>query len=141
MSPKERLQTLATNGPSLSVMTEVPLERIRDLLSCALDSGISKYWCVIEAYVAPKIAYQSPGGGTYKHLDYPLSVGGATMVRDEESDGREKYRLDLESIQRGLDVMAREYPNDFGSFMAEEEDSHVGDMFLQCCLLGDVLYA
>jgi hypothetical protein len=135
------LQTLAIKELTLSVTTEVPFERIRDLLSCALDSGFSKYWCVVEAYVTPKVAYQSSGGGTYKHLDYPLSVGGATMVRDEESDGHEKYRLDLESIQRGLDVMARKYPNDFGSFMAEEEDSHTGDMFLQCCLLGGVLYA
>lgn len=60
--------------------------------------------------------------------------------------------LSLESIQQGLDLMAKglldgkdkpvkdHYLQHFADFLAGNDDATTGDIFLQLCLFGEVIY-
>jgi hypothetical protein len=36
--------------------------------------------------------------------------------------------------------MAREAPQHFADFLNENDDADTGDVFVQCCLLGEIRY-
>lgn len=40
----------------------------------------------------------------------------------------------------GLSLMSRDYPNHFADFMAENEDAETADVFVQCCIFGNIVY-
>jgi hypothetical protein len=122
------------------VTQDVPLQRISDLLCCALEGG-SNYWYFIqEMDEPPKLEFRSHETKVFKHLDYPLNDGGALSIASNEEPERKHAILNLESIRKGLQIMAEKYPNHFGDFIAENEDATTGDVFLQCACYGEVLY-
>ncbi len=141
------------NAPS----TELDLDRIRDLLCCAFEGG-SNDWYYICDYQAPpadklrldwqliseleKRVGQKPQ--CFPHLDYPVSEGGALVITSLEGDeirGATRWRLDLETIQRGMKVFREKYPRHYDNWIAENDDAETGDVFLQCCLFGEVVYS
>lgn len=52
----------------------------------------------------------------------------------------EVWRLDMDAIKRGCDVMSTKFPRHWANFIAENEDADTGDAFVQCCLFGDLVY-
>ena len=131
---------------------QVSLNRISDLLCCALEGG-SNYWYRIEEFHAPegevkRYAFPEPDGEIYKHLDYPLNEGGYIVIRDCENSGllennepKNCMKLDLEAIKKGLQLFAdKKWSRHFANFMNENEDAETGDVFLQLCVFGDVIY-
>jgi len=70
----------------------------------------------------------------------PTTPGCALFIKDIEDDDGAEYRLDLEAIRKGLRVMADKFPKHFGDVLDENDDAETGDVFLQCCLFGDVIY-
>ena len=48
--------------------------------------------------------------------------------------------MDLKSISEGLNVMATHCPRHLADFLNEESDAATADVFLQCCLFGDLIY-
>jgi hypothetical protein len=50
-------------------------------------------------------------------------------------------RLDMAAIKNGLKVMAEKYPHHWQDFVSENDDAITGDVFLQCCLFGEIVYA
>jgi hypothetical protein len=145
---------------TVTVKQEIPLKRIQDLLCCAFEGG-SNYWYTIVEFVKPaELKVRTEEGEIFRHLDYPVNEGGAVVVGDREEwypyrmekeraehlkesfDKPEpkKYRLDLEAIDRGLQLMADKYPRHFADFVGENEDASTGDVFLQLCLFGELVY-
>lgn len=123
---------------SVEVKQEVTLQRISDLLCSAFEGG-SNYWYNIEEFVKPENFNNSEEGDEkFRHLSYPINEGGALLISDGEDDT--KHILNLESIKKGLKVMARDYPRHFNDFMQENDDACTGDVFLQCCLFGEVIF-
>jgi hypothetical protein len=149
----------------VTVEQEIPESRIRDLLTCALEGG-SNYWYEIVGYILPDgICYQDfREGGKFTTEDYyhptelipflpgcalqfrnPFLPGGALQFRNEVLAGKlylidsQKILLNLETIQRGLESLAKKYPKAWANFIDENEDAETGDMFLQCCLFGEVI--
>jgi hypothetical protein len=61
------------------------------------------------------------------------------MVGDIEGDMPDAL-LDLGTIRNGLQVMADKYPNHWHDFINDNEDATTGDVFLQCCLYGEVIF-
>ena len=57
-----------------------------------------------------------------------------------DDDDTKQYPLTLESMKAGLAVFQEKAPHQFKAFMEENEDALTGDCFLQCCLLGEVVY-
>lgn len=137
--------TTTTEKPaSFKIITQIdiPRERVGDLLSCAFEGG-SNYWLTVKEEREPKAmpfrwmanVLDDP---TY-YTDYPLNRGGFLMVGDIEGDMPDGL-LDLGTIRHGLQIMADKYPRHFATFLNENEDAETGDVFLQCCLWGEIIF-
>ena len=123
-------------------------DRIADLLCCAMEGGIGYWGCIIE-YIKPKPDKMWKGSGSwgehvYPHIHFPMSEGGAVILRDAEEDpddeSAETWRLDREALQRGLVIMSEQYPRHFANFVQENEDAETGDVFVQCAVMGKLVF-
>lgn len=127
-------QTIKTEG------REFPLDMVANLICCALEGG-SNYWYLmdLERSTEPEELWVHEDFDGFRHIQWPLSRGGRLFIGNLFGDEEQGF-LDLESVKRGLDVMAAKYPRHFGDFASEGEDGGTGDVFLQCALFGDVVY-
>lgn len=110
-----------------------PEKRLKDLLCCALEGG-SNYWYFIKSFNYPnnkKVYLEFP------HLDLPFLEGGSLTITAEEMS--EKL-LNLEAINKGLEIMKEKYPRHYADFITENDDAITGDVFLQCTLYGEVIF-
>jgi hypothetical protein len=125
---------------TINMNVEIAVERIADLLICAFEGG-SNYWYLIQSYKAPA-NYDRYNSGT-KRLDYPLNEGGALEIsstEDDEIEGKTRWTLDYDACVEGLQMMAKKYPWHFAAILDESDDADTGDVYLQCCLFGEVVY-
>lgn len=134
----------AVQNISVSVIQNVPFQRIGDLIVSAFEGG-SNYWMEISKTKKPQsfsFLYDADLGGEepkiYWPVDYPLN-GGSVTISDAEGEMPDSV-LDLESIKRGLQAMATECPRHWQTFLAENDDAETADVFLQCCLYGEIIY-
>lgn len=125
--------------------TTLTAEQISDVLCSALDPmvGGSNYWVSRYLKLDPTSwefdSDPREDGRHYAH-DYPLNPGGALLIVDGLSDDDGVLTLDAEAIQKGLAIMAEKYPRHFANILTENSDAETGDVLLQCCLLGDIIY-
>lgn len=127
----------------ITIKTEVTLERISDLLASAFEGGSygSGYWCKIVKYITPpKLNFRTDPKTVYKYLDYPLNRDGAVLIKSTEDPQKQGLWINLDTIKRGLELMAEKQPKHWADFMKEEDDGSTADVFLQLCLFGDVIY-
>lgn len=121
-------------------------EKIAGLLCSGMEGGIN-YWAKIHSYIEPVTPRSILDADKpieeqkiYKHIDYPLT-GGAVVIKDCEDDKpNQYYTLNKKAIQEGLDIMAKKYPTHFGNFLSDNYDAITGDIFVQCCVFGKVIY-
>lgn len=126
---------------------DISKQDISNLLCSAMEGG-SNYWYMIEEYLEPpeidfdsfKDDYVMAGPKVYKHLHYPLSEGGGILFEIEEGVTYRTKKLDLTSIKDGLEIMWQKYPKHFTDFLTDSGDAITGDVFLQCCLFGELVY-
>lgn len=140
--PKPEAKPEATKTVMV-VNTEVPLQRVADLLCSAMESGGIAYWARIERTRKPRkpIPFTSPESGTiYPLMDYPLCKGGSVTLRDIEDETRGLLVLDLDAIQRGLTLMPARAPGHWADFVREDSDANTADVFVQLCVFGEVIY-
>lgn len=125
----------------IKTTTEVTDERVADLLVSALEGG-SNFWYILTDYHAPDnyTSYRVSPDRLFPHIDYPMNLGGYLMIGDTEEPEREPIKLDRGALQKGLRTMAKKYPKQFQEFMSAEDDANTGDLFLQCCLFGELIY-
>ena len=125
----------------MDIQVTTPDERIQDLLTSALEGG-SNYWYFIEKYNYPK-------GKSEKDFQFPqieLPFAGGSLIisyieNGKNEDGEhETYILDYTACQHGLQRMSQRYPSHFGDFLSENDDSIIGDTFLQLATLGELVY-
>ena len=113
--------------------------RIKDLLACAFEGGFN-YWGTISDYKMDKDVDVLPEEDTYYHISQRLPlIPGCKVIIEELEDTKKQYSLTREDLVRGLAVMSSKYPRHFADFIAENEDAVTGDVFLQCCLFGEVI--
>jgi hypothetical protein len=144
------------------VASTVPEQRVRDLLTSALEGGTG-YWAFIwDQEFAPGLEYadfreggkmQIPNNYHHPFELIPFVPGCALLIVDSNEvssnneggeadlpEGTEIWRLDRQSIQDGLQVMATNYPRHWSNFIEQNDDAETGDVFLQCCLMGKIVY-
>lgn len=136
---------------TFTVNREVDIDGIRGLLCSAFEGG-SNYWYVITRYQYPKgfEAADFREGGRAQPEEYwhasqlvPFMPGGAVWIRsidNDEINGAKEWSLDTRTIQAGLETMAKKYPKHWGDFVSDNADADTGDVFLQCCLFGELVY-
>lgn len=133
--------TQVENGePSeqIELVVKVSHERINDLLCGAFEGG-SNYWYPIESYNYPEGQTKGSLEIEFEHVELPMK-GGSLTVSDIEEDGGKKHILDKEACIRGLKVMAEKYPQHFADWQDENDDATTADVYLQCCLFGELVY-
>ncbi len=137
---------------AMTTQIQVPMTRVQDLIISAFEYG-SRYWYTglhVDVYPADK---SSKRDFEFWHAEVPFEAGGVLAFGDAEevilasdqktgmgADEDELYRLDLPKIKEGLGIFARACPEQFASFLSEDDDAETGDCFLQCCIFGEVIY-
>lgn len=112
-----------------SVKLTLEPKMVMDLMCTAFEGGMSARWARV-------VKTDGGKGAQYSH-EIPF-FGGTTTIKDLETG--ELHGLDLNAVKIGLEKMSRDYPKHFGDFLDKNDDAITGDVFLQCCLLGKVVY-
>jgi hypothetical protein len=121
----------------VSGLFRIPRSQVAQLVSIGLSAGPTASYEIVDVQRPPTLAFRSTQKSIVE-LDYPLNEGGSLGIvrKGMDPDGR---RLDLESISEGLNVMATHYPRHFADFLNEAADAVTADVFLQCCLFGELI--
>jgi hypothetical protein len=117
---------------------KVSRRQVANVLSCAFGSQITRFR-VVELIEPPAFRFRSIEHLTHRLVDYPLNEGGSLGIVSTEPDS-EVFRLDLNSIGRGLDDLATKYPRHFADLVNENTDTITANVLLQCCLFGELIY-
>jgi hypothetical protein len=117
----------------------IPRSQVAQLLAIILNSGPNASYEIVDSQRPPSFGFRSDPKFIFRELDYPLNDGGSLSIvrRDLNSDGRQ---LDLKSLSEGLNIMATHYPRHFADFLNEAADAVTADVFLQCCLFGELIF-
>ena len=105
------------------VETKVNEERIVDMFINACEGG-SNYWC---KELTPK------GKGDA----YEAMLAGFELI---ELENNKKHLVTKSMVRKGIQVMATNYPTHFVAIIDETDDAETADVFLQCCVFGEVIY-
>lgn len=126
---------------SIQTTVDVSVKKISYLIITAMESSCG-YWARVvgESKLLPGVGYYDRffNLATDGWIDFGLlEEMGPDM---EPIEGAKVFRLSDNSIQKGLKMMANKYPRHFGDFMDDNDDAITADVFLQCCLLEDLVY-
>jgi hypothetical protein len=113
-------------------------QRLQDLLTNALEGG-SNYWYILREMTYPKGQTRESLGIEFEHVELPFK-GGSITIGDYEAAHKPDAVLDRKAIKKGLKIMAAKELKHFADFLAENDDATTGDVFLQCCCFGEVIY-
>lgn len=116
---------------------EVDDEKIANAIIGAFEGG-SNYWIRSIRRVAPE------GMRPLDFYEAPFTEGHKVVVTLQDTitkDGPLEYDLDRKALERGLAVMREKSPKQFGRLVAEEDDASTHDVFIQCALFGEVVFA
>lgn len=155
--------------PKTTIQIEMPnefaIDRIIDLLVGGFEGGVN-YWARKARKVLPDgfdmEAWRHKNGftdkwssstGGYQVSDFYLApfVGGSIVFQEYDDGGRtvNVHHLTLDSIKQGLRIMATGGPDGktwgvksqhFADWLNENDDATTADVFIQCCVLGDIVY-
>ena len=109
---------------TIGIRHHITYESIKDLLDSA--SRGSDYWC------GNSLMYE-------KETERALASNNIGVLVEDIEAGK-STSLNLQKIKKGLTIMAKKYPSHFADFIKEDYDNETGDVFLQCCLFGKVIY-
>lgn len=124
----------------VTVQTTVPWQRVADLLCTGLEGGYSNSW--LHSFYLDGDADESPWYADAKLLAHgPLRiVAHFDDPKEEEGEGNGRKSIDRAAIGYALQLMASKFPRHYADFVQENDDAITGDVFLQCLILGDVVY-
>jgi hypothetical protein len=131
-----RLEDDDSVAATVAVTVGVTWQQIEDTLCSAWEGG-SNYWLECHGFRPPTDA--SDAAKVEQRYQNALYPGGACLVRLVE-EREELEPLTREKLLSGLQVMASKCPKQFAHMVNDNGDADTGDVFLQCCLLGEVVY-
>lgn len=108
--------------------------QMSSLLTSALEGG-SNYWYMFEAR---SHRFEFAGEELCDEEGWiEISNEG---IAERASDEFKIVKINQSVAKHALRIMAEKYPKHFGDLIAENEDAGTGDVFLQCCVFGEVIY-
>lgn len=114
---------------SFSIRFYFNREQVADLLDSA--SRGADYWADNE------LGFESQ----VKEVLDENGVGSSIKDLEADSENNNIHILNLAKVKKGLRIFAKKYPKHFSDFISEDFDQTTGDVFLQCCLFGEVIYS
>jgi hypothetical protein len=113
---------------------ELDPQRVSDMLCAAFEGG-SNYWCDrIEV-----VADEYPDGASYGH-EVPMAGGELRIFTGDEDQEYVKHTITRERCIETLTLMAQVAPRHFADMLNENDDADTGDVFLQLCALGEIVF-
>lgn len=95
-------------------------------------------------YLKNKMAELQIKNPYINHDDIPYSwqvpIYDFGFISFKEYDEDNTYILDQKKLIKGAKIMAQKYPRHFKNWIEETDDSITADVFLQCCLFGEIVY-
>lgn len=134
VEPPTKLEEPESGRPYVAVPILISETAISDLIDQAMDvdNGMTSQWMEV-------VDVEGATGDSAEELGQCVMARGAhVIVRDQET--ALCYRLDREAALRGVGIMATECPTQLMAFLQAEPDSVTADTFLQCALLGRIVY-
>lgn len=122
---------------SISVRKHFTMEQLKDLLDSAFYG--SQYWCNSDLFYESEAEAALTEKGI--EIEEELETEARFVLGEWRDHAPKLHTLNLPKIKRGLTVMANKYPEHFADFINEKGDMNTGDVFLQCCLFGEVKYS
>lgn len=123
------------------VTHEITNRRLADLITTGLEGGMSPWLSTFKwkgGDITPgKIWYYEDD--TYERDDFAVEV---TFDDPDAEEGTftGKRTLTIQDFHLGLQTFAVKVPDQFAEFLNDNEDANTGDCFLQCLILGDIVY-
>lgn len=136
-----------------NVGLDIPYLRVADLLTTAFEGG-SNYWIRSVETQTPTV-WRNLDPQTRCLADYVLNDGGKltfTITEPFDDSDTIEYTLDMTKVREGLQVFLRgegfgmngenphKVPHHAANFINENDDAITGDVFLQICLFGEVIF-
>jgi hypothetical protein len=79
---------------------------------------------------------------TYEEvLESIVFRGGTLTFYDTEDEEEKPYTLDLAALERGVDGFIEHAKESFADYLNGNGDSIADNVFIQCCLFGEPVYA
>jgi len=125
----DHMQSIEKTFKITTTVETIPASRLSDLLTGALEGG-SNYWYIIEDEILAKGI--SRKDFAFPHIEIPFTEGCALIICGK--------RLDWDSMQKGLQIMYDKYNRQYLDFVYENDDAETSDVFLQCCLFGEIVF-
>lgn len=118
----------------MSKLSEEKIKRLKDLMCSAFEGG-SNYWYLIQEHNVKEVECE------FIH-EVPFHKDGFLIISDiEDDEGEEVWKLDFKAITKGYTAFKNlEADWHYKNFINEDDDAETGDVFLQCCLFGKVVY-
>jgi hypothetical protein len=126
-----------------------------DLLCSVIENNIAREWCLeIDADFSAKQGPRAkPWGADYTpgYIAAPFTEGACLIVRvhshwvgqkinDTDRTIAAEYRLARKELAAGLAAMAAKHPIHFAALLNGQADALTGDVFLQCCTMGEIVF-
>ena len=102
------------------------------MLAAAFEGG-SNYW--IERVVVLGMPAEK-----FSSIADVLFLGGSLEIVVDEDPGIQAELLTKATLERGLKLMPIVVPHHWANFMADTGDAITGDVFLQLCIFGEVVF-
>lgn len=133
---KQRNEMKKSTPTPLKISVAIDEKTLAFLLIGTLTGA--RYWCEFVG----RTKASKPVRNITGHPEFDAIMSGAAFrLRDHLSDeGPKDYTLNFASMKKGLEVMSRVAPAQFGRFLADAADDTTADAFLQCCLFSEVIY-
>ena len=122
-------------------------DRVRDLIVSAFEGG-SNYWIEsITTKIGDGLVYEDfKEGGRFAvdgeyfpgHILVPFHPKCSLEIKNQDEE--KSFTLNVDSMKRGLDLMAKNHANHWSNFVTEDDDADTADVFLQLCLFGEIVY-
>lgn len=126
----------------ITVGVDISIREIQSILVDAFEISIG-YWAFVKGYEEPHdLQYQLFPDNVVKYADYPVNTGGAVIVAEyDEGVEIDEHWLNMNAIQKGLQLMAKNYPLNFCDILNGTYDAEDADMLVQLAVLGEVRYS
>ncbi len=111
------------------------LDEVMSNLLCSAFEGGSNYWYTIEKFEYPE--GKKRADFKFPHLEVPFQGGSLKITADGEP---KVYTLDRKALDKGWKLMITDQPHHYADAITGGGDASTGDVFLQLCLFGKVIF-